>query len=54
MIIVGVLEDFVELLGHECPEVINGTKVKDLLGGVNRPMVIWHHELIAVNLIGSC
>lgn len=44
------LEDFVEPLKEECPEAMEWTIVADALGGVGGIMVVWSHDLRAVQL----
>jgi len=41
MVVVDILEDFIEAFSHEGPEVIDGTKVEYLVRHVYRPMMIW-------------
>ena len=54
MIVVDVLENLVEPLRHKCPEVVDRTEVKYLVGCVHRPVVIWHHIIVTVDLINNC
>lgn len=51
MVIVHVLEDLVEPLSHKSPEVIHGPVVKNLIGCMDRPVVIRHHVLRTVDLV---
>lgn len=43
-------ENFVEPLEEECPEPVERTVVTDTLGSVSGIMVVWPHDLRAVQL----
>ena len=51
VVIIHVLEHFVEPLSKKCPEIVHWAKVVDLVGCMHRPVVIRFHGLNTIDLM---